>query len=177
MIKVMLCGVSGSGKTTLALGIDQIVTARGQRGCVTSFAHPLREFCRTLGFFKGSEEYRKVCQSVGEGLRQGLGPDVFVQALERRLRKIEDLDQRAVVVIDDGRYPNEVEWGLANGWKVYWLRPREGTSLVGQQADHPSEAYVKTCPEGAVPLPGDMIPAFLAKTVLLREGFYDEFAD
>jgi hypothetical protein len=89
---------------------------------------------------KRYDEVRRFLQVLGtEGVRDHLGEDAWVRAMEERLNgKLDDGKTR--IVITDVRFPNEAEWVKQVGgdvWRVVRLNYDNGVAK-----DHPSEAMV-----------------------------------
>jgi hypothetical protein len=107
---------------------------------------------------KTNAEVRRFLQVLGtEGVRDHLGADSWVKALELKLKA----DNPARAVITDVRFPNEAAWVKANGGLMVRvkrmvlteLEPQDGFRRVNLSAfdnglppDHPSEANVATLP-------------------------------
>lgn len=79
-------------------------------------------------------EVRRLLQSIGEGARQVLGDDVWINAL------FATIDPNANYVITDVRYQNEVD-AIRNRGGVVWRVVRPGFDN-GVDANHPSERNV-----------------------------------
>ena len=92
----MIIGIAGPmhvGKTDLA---NKLSKHEGFR--VESFAKPLKELIKYLGL----PEERKSFQLLGQGARDIVYPDIWIDSLKLRINPIFDY------VIDDVRYPNEL---------------------------------------------------------------------
>lgn len=143
MIAIGIAGRARSGKDAIA----EILVRRF--GFVRlAFADPLKDACAAIFGFTKDQLYgdqkekpdpfwddtpRKVLQLVGtECLRKGYADDVWVRAMERRVKEHER------VVIPDVRYPNEA--GAVRRWGGILIRvTRDGAGATGGVAGHPSE--------------------------------------
>lgn len=111
-----LCGAVGAGKSTVAGVLERVYYYERY-----SFATPLKEMLRTLGLsyeqLYGEEKEtpsplllgktpREAMQSLGTGWgREFMGQDFWVNIARDRLYLLRHL----LVVIDDVRFPNEVQ--------------------------------------------------------------------
>jgi hypothetical protein len=122
---VAFSGPAGSGKTTAA---KHLVTDHGYRRI--RFADPLKDMLRDFGLtfdqIDGSlketpcemlcgKTPRRAMQTLGdEWGRQLIGGDIWVQAWERRLEEAMLWSSDTRIVVDDLRYPNELDALLRN---------------------------------------------------------------
>lgn len=176
-----IVGPLGHGKTTAA----QMLTTDGY--VRLRMADVLKEMLKTLGLtheqvdgdqkevpadLLGGKTPRWAMQSLGtEWGRVCIGEDIWVRAMQQRLVTIWCKDPDAKVVIDDIRFPNEVEMVLGNGgevWRVVDPRKTEDMSfwervkrILGLSKVHPSEYYWKR-----------IIP----HADLINDGSFDELA-
>lgn len=133
MMVIGFAGCARGGKTTAARYMRAWAADHGMRPIIHSFASPMKRAAERIGLSKEKDpdKYRSTLQRWGESRRnpdykQGVtGPDYWVgraifdlleyQLSERRL--YDSLDhlmlnsnhKEVVVLIDDLRYPNEVE--------------------------------------------------------------------
>lgn len=101
-------------------------------------------------YAKSNPEVRRFLQVLGtEGVRDHLGEDSWVNALELEVRK----SGAKRVVITDVRFPNEANWVHSRGGRlirVVRLNP-DGTDFEnGVDKTHPSEKFVDTLPDDAL---------------------------
>lgn len=120
---ILLAGQAGVGKTTAAKVIACEAFNRGFIPILESFAKPIKEEAAAKGYTKEEfpEEYRKYCQNRGAVARQE-SPDHWVSLMKERISKYlieekEALNKNSkywekVIIIDDCRYLNEVNFGL-----------------------------------------------------------------
>jgi hypothetical protein len=127
--------------------------------------HPdrLQTLVALMGWEKAKriEEVRRFLQVLGtEGVRQHLGDNAWVAALEKRL--LEDghiaLDEsyvpypyvlpNAKLTVADVRFPNEAEWISKMGGEVWRIRrfTSDGTSYDSGAGNHASEKFVDEMP-------------------------------
>jgi len=137
---------------SMALALNPIVQS------YTFPRHPerLAYLVGLLGWEKAKElgEVRRFLQVLGtEGVREHVGEDAWIEALELVLQRDELMDRQGIaygakVVITDVRFPNEATWIHRRGgelWKVKRLTKTDDfykpfDNGIGQ--DHPSEAYI-----------------------------------
>ena len=111
---IALAGPKGSGKSTFAAAITREVSGRAFR---LSFAEPIYDIARRLGYEKGDLGCREKCLEIGERERR-FDPHVWIKALEVR---IANLPEGAVFVVDDLRKPTERDWARSNGVPVVYV--------------------------------------------------------
>jgi hypothetical protein len=129
MIHVLaLLAKAGSGKTTIANWLKETYDAR-----VVSLATPLKRCAqKVMGFSDQQlwgpqeEKEREVCWDVlgqgmsarrflqllgTEGLREEFGPNIHLDALSRQIDRMDsESEDHHVFVVDDVRFPNEVDY-------------------------------------------------------------------
>jgi len=106
-----LCGKMGSGKTTLA----QIMIDHGIAYRKISFANGVRfaaKYLFDIDSRKRNKRTREILQQIGQKMRD-IDPDVWIKTMIKGLNYIPDIENE-IIVIDDVRYKNEVEWILKN---------------------------------------------------------------
>jgi len=120
--------------------------------------HPqrLRGVVGFLGWEKAKEigEVRRFLQVLGtEGVREHVGEDAWIEALELVLKKDGQADRQGIaygakVVVTDVRFPNEADWIHRRGgylWRVNRLEKTEDFYKPfdnGIGREHPSERYI-----------------------------------
>ena len=117
----MIIGISGpmhSGKTALAKELSKT------EGYIQeSFANPVKDLVKHMGL----PVSRKYLQLMGQGARELIHEGVWVNSLQARLKPLHDY------VIDDVRYPNELEacdlnirleCGVWGQWERYQQSPK-----------------------------------------------------
>lgn len=112
-IRVGLVGLAGSGKSTLAQH-----WVRTKKFTKLSFAEAVKVVAEELHL----EPTRSNWQTVGDGLRQLIGADVWINIMESKIRQW----KANRLVVDDVRYPNEVTFLRSQGFSILGLvRPEE----------------------------------------------------
>jgi predicted kinase len=130
-----LAGYAGAGKSTIA---KQLCEQHGFT--LIKFAGPLKDMLRAVGMTEAELEGdlkqtpsdlfcnhtpRHVMQSLGtEWGRKIIGADFWVNCWKRRVREALSLD--ASVVVDDVRFPNEIEAVKGFGAMIWVQRPKFG---------------------------------------------------
>lgn len=150
----MLIGITGkleAGKTTLAKEIQSHHKEGGVH--ILAFAKPLKDMCNSyFGFTyndlyttEGKKKYnelwgmtaREFMQRLGQGLRDAIGPDVWVKLLKCHILKKKDIYN--VIIVDDCRYPEELQMIRdLGGITVRVTRPGH-EAISGGIKNHPSE--------------------------------------
>lgn len=95
---------------------------------------------------KKSEDVRAFLQRLGtEAVREHLGEDAWVEALERKIR----IERPLRVVVTDVRFPNEAEWVKSLGGRLWraqrWTEKGELWDN-GIGTEHPSEKHIAKLP-------------------------------
>lgn len=148
-----LIGITGkleSGKSTLATMIMKRATVECKK---YAFASALKNMCLDYFGFKWCDLYtidgkktvhplwgitsREFMQRLGQGLRDGIAPDVWVKVLETQI--LREQETFGLAVIDDVRMPNEVEMvHRLGGVMIRVTRPDHVSESTGIE-NHPSE--------------------------------------
>lgn len=119
---VAFAGMAKAGKSTAADSLAKTAFDAGWHVVVEQFAKPLKEASKMLGFVKGGPYdhlYREFCQFAGAKARAS-DPDWWVKKMASRLDILSAQEQHwlssgktpfheILVIIDDLRFPNEVE--------------------------------------------------------------------
>jgi len=148
-----IIGITGkleSGKSTLASMICKKSTVESKK---YAFAGALKNMCTDYFGFKWADLYtiegkksihplwgittREFMQRLGQGLRDGIAPDVWVKVLETQL--LREQETFGLAIIDDVRMPNEVEMvHRLGGIMIRVVRPDHVSESTGIK-NHPSE--------------------------------------
>lgn len=163
---IAFSGAAGAGKSTAA-GILQDLASYSR----VRFADPikvmLRDFGLTFEQVDGSlketpcdllcgKSPRRAMQTLGdEWGRQLIGGDVWVRAWERRIEEVVALRDCGIVV-DDLRYPNELDAILARGGVVIRVVRAE----AGEIEAHASESHI-----------------LFSQRILINDGTHEELGD
>lgn len=143
-----LAGKAGAGKSTTAAAM---LEALGRPYCIQSFASPVREIALAMGWDGVKDEKgRKLLVAVGMAGR-AYGADTWIKQL--------DFTKRCV--IDDVRFPNEVEAIRKAGGVVIYIRHH------GHKIDNEAERLRPEECDGEV-LRRSAMPETVAKRVLLE---------
>jgi hypothetical protein len=154
-ILIAFTGLAGSGKSTAALHlVEQYGYAR------VRFADPLKKMMAALGLTP--EQYdgalketpcdllcgktpRRAMQSIGtEWGRALIGPDVWTRAWQHSVRQFDQLPFDQHIVVDDCRFPNEVEAVKEMGGVIVYIA-RPGAGLEAEAGAHESERHNLLC--------------------------------
>lgn len=138
--RLCVCGVAGAGKSALAR-----VLVRDYGYEVVKFADPLKDMLRVLGLgvdeLEGDRKAvpsellcghtpRWAMQSLGtEWGRMRIGESLWVDAWRRR---VEAMPAWAKIVVDDCRFPNELEAARSLGFVPVRIC-REGSGVRGER--------------------------------------------
>ena len=141
MFVIGIGGIAGSGKSTAADFIEIESINHDCKPIRLSFADPVRaQAAEEAGFEdwrilkdQNHEMYRILCQSIADAGR----PSKWVNIMHEKLKEIQKEEaedscpifEERLVIIDDVRYPNELE--LVNSW--------QGVTLFIRQGDRPVE--------------------------------------
>jgi hypothetical protein len=153
MITILLAGQARVGKTTAATYIASYAKKQEYRPIILPFAQSIKDAAAAAGFSKETnpEEYRKYCQAEGEGRRKE-NPDHWINLFKEKwleLRKKDEQESQStdkiwketVVIVDDCRYLNELNFGKSIGAKTI-LISKGSRTLAEANADwrkHESE--------------------------------------
>ena len=138
---ICISGKAEHGKTTTAKVIKTILSERGYHILITNYAGILKFICTSLFDWDGqkNEEGRRLLQHVGTDVVRKQDPDFWVNFMRSVLKLCPN--EWDYVLIDDVRFPNEIE-GLQNDFDVITLRvsrPDYENKLTEEQRQHPSE--------------------------------------
>lgn len=151
MQKVALHGKISSGKTTLAQAIAEEAGDPYER-FVLSFAGPLKQGLATMGIYKGHPLYREVAQYIGTDIVRVYDPHWWVQLMDTAFNTYVDNGWTKMVVIDDLRFPNELEWAEMNGFITVKLEASPATQLARgadpSRLNHESDTALDDIPDG-----------------------------
>ncbi len=135
-IRFGFCGGMAAGKTLAANTITEYVkNGTGDDGYFAfptgiverlSFANAVRDVAwdffpdEMRAAFELGVKPRELLQRVGKGMR-GIDLDIWVKKLERTVARIVEYADDAPIIIDDVRYPNEVEMLKRYGFKIIYI--------------------------------------------------------
>lgn len=163
MITLLLAGQARVGKTTAANYIAKYAKAQEYKPVILPFAQAIKEEAKKAGLTKedNPKEYRAFCQEIGEGRRKE-NPDHWINQFKEKWLELYRKDNEAaqcedkiwketVVIVDDCRYLNELNFGKSIGAKTIFIS-RGSRKLQDQTADwrrHESESMANNY-EGGV---------------------------
>lgn len=126
MITILLAGKARVGKTTAAEEIVKICKEVGLNPVILPFAKAIKDEAAAMGLTKETSPvmYRAYCQEVG-GKKRAEDPDYWVnkfnaawrelQAAEAKTLNGSDIFEETVVIVDDCRYMNELNYAKSIG--------------------------------------------------------------
>lgn len=153
MITILLSGQARVGKTTAAEFIADYAKKNDFKPVILPFAKSIKDEAAAAGLSKDTDPhgYRKYCQEIGEGKRKD-DPDYWLNLFIAEWRKLSAKDAKAaqdetklwketVVIVDDCRYLNELNFGRLNGAITVFLShgKRELFESTGEWRNHESE--------------------------------------
>jgi hypothetical protein len=158
-IILMISGKQGSGKTTLARGLVRYFGRRDWYVAHLKFADPLYEMhdwiwnlMASYGLEKPAAKDGNLLQLLGtEWGRKTIGQGVWVEILRNRMEQIflatEGFTKRRLIVVDDARFPNEIDFYSSKTLaRTFRLRLEAGEHVRQTRAEmwrtnvtHPSE--------------------------------------
>lgn len=143
-MKKIICisGKAQHGKTTTANLMKSILEARDERVLITSNAGLVKYVCREFFGWDGKKDDagRALLQYVGTDIIRKKDPDYWVHFLLDMMTFFED--EWDYVIIDDCRFPNEIDEWLFDGFDVCHVRVnRDGfdSPLTDEAKAHKSE--------------------------------------
>jgi DNA polymerase III delta prime subunit len=127
MITILLAGKARVGKTTAAEEIVKICKELGLNPVILPFAKAIKDEALAMGLSKEAnpELYRSYCQTVG-GARRLIEPDHWVNMFNAAWRQLQAAEaktlesattifEETVVIVDDCRYMNELNYAKSIG--------------------------------------------------------------
>jgi hypothetical protein len=171
---IAIAGQARAGKTTFANMMAQALFEAGYTPSIQPFAQPIREALRTLGVSKETHPqlYRKMAQLIGTDMLrnpdfmpdEGTGGDWWLNHMDKRLQVLladeaRRLDEGAtqpwpfretVVLVDDIRFPNELEL-LEEAWDAVtiFVTRNDLPDPKGTWRNHESEIMAREFDENA----------------------------
>lgn len=152
MQKIAIYGKATAGKTTLAEALDDHITDQFVE--IARFAGPLKDGLAEMGITKEEtpELYRQAAQYIGTEIVRSYDVNWWVnlmaQAIE--LASVWD-DGDDYFIIDDLRFPNELEWCEMNGFLTVKIEVSPITQvdrgMTEERMTHPSETALDHIPD------------------------------
>jgi hypothetical protein len=162
MITILLSGQARVGKTTAAEFIAAYAKKCDFKPIILPFAKAIKDEALAAGFDKATKplEYRAYCQDVGESKRKE-DPDYWLNLFKNAWKEAvikdakaaqdeEKLWKETVIIVDDCRYLNELNFGRTNGAITVFIS-RGSRDLEDQNADwrkHESEEMANRFEDG-----------------------------
>lgn len=158
---ILIAGQAGVGKSTLAGFIAEEAFKKGLTPVLLSFASPLKEEAKRMGYGKevNPKKYREYCQEIGAARREE-DPDYWVKQFDTYIKEIEDTENKAVkedakfwervVIVDDARYLNELAYGKVYNAATVFIsaKDREDLDLDDEFRNHESEELARCVDSG-----------------------------
>lgn len=142
--RIAIAGKMKSGKSTLAEALEVEYSLDRD-----SFADPIRQALAILGIEKGHPLYRPGAQYIGTDLVRDYDRTWWVNLLAARHPTQSALD-RSGMLIDDVRFPNELEWAEDSGFLTVKVEVSEATQLA-RAADPDRLAHASETALDAIP--------------------------
>lgn len=152
---ILISGKAEAGKTTAAKFLKEELESRGERVAITPYGRLVKDLCNMLYGWNGQKDEagRQLLQHFGTGVIRKQAPNYWVDhIIDLSFMLYDEFD---TFIIDDCRFPNEVErWKYftdfikndkdysSRSYDIYWLRierPRYENHLTPEQRQHPSE--------------------------------------
>lgn len=133
MVKIGICGIMASGKTTLA---EQLIQNYSDFTRV-SLANAVKEFANFIFDIPEGFKDRVAYQKMGDGARNYLFQDVWIETLLQQVAEQEGFNKHFVV--DDIRYENEVDKLKGKGWYIVKLDIDDDLQLERLKATYPDD--------------------------------------
>ena len=153
MITLFLAGKARVGKTTAAEMLAKMAKKYDYKPVILPFAKAIKDAASAAGLTKEANphEYRAFCQKLGEEKRAE-NPFYWVEQFDKEWRKLVEADNAAsqdpdklwketVCIVDDCRYPNELDYGKKIGATLIFISSgnRELSDHNGEWRQHESE--------------------------------------
>ena len=181
----MLGGKARVGKTTAANILKIIAESLDMDPVVLPFAKAIKDEATKKGLSKdlNAEEYRAFCQELG-ATKRSKDPDYWVNKFNKTFEKIAKEENKnleddrkkykeKVIIVDDCRYLNEINYGRSIGAKQVFIShgKRELEDHNGEWRNHESEVM------GNLVESGNKDYDSLFEFKITNEGNMDSFLD
>lgn len=132
-------GVAQAGKSTAAAIAASTLRDAGYKVLIRSFAGPLKEGLVRMGIHKDKdpELYRAAAQYMGTEICREYDPDWWVNQMRR---EVETRDASTVIIVDDCRFPNELDYLHSIGATMIFIMAGHRADLSLPMYSHPSES-------------------------------------
>ena len=120
MLVIGLCGSIGSGKTAIAMEILFKACTGGNSAAICSMADPLKKLAvEHFGWDRKKDARGRILlQILGTEAGREYNKDLWVDKLDSRVKKY---SKETIVIVDDVRFDNEVEYIENSGGKVFYI--------------------------------------------------------
>lgn len=146
---ILISGKIESGKSTLATYLDEEFRALGYNSKVSHFAESLKIISRKVFGWDGVKDLkgRKLLQDLGKTIRN-YNPDYWVENTQLMLENDKD-SPFDVIIIDDWRYPNEIDYLKSNPlYEIYPIRLERKLEVCDNHESELSLPSIKDAPDG-----------------------------
>lgn len=142
MIVVLFSGKAEAGKTVSSKIFKDLAQKEGKRAAVVPYGAYVKHTAKLLFDWNGSkdEEGRQLLQWWGTDVVRAQDPDFWVKAVLDLATLAKD--QLDYLIVDDARFPNEIDIWEQNGFDHYAIRverPGHENALTSEQRKHLSE--------------------------------------
>lgn len=138
---IMFSGKAEAGKTTAAEMVKEVLEKEHYRVAIIPYGAYVKETARLVFGWDGKkdEKGRQLLQWWGTDVVRKKYPNFWLETVQRLAMVVQD--QLDYMLIDDCRFPNEID-----NWKNNWSclavrinRPGHENALTPEQRNHPSE--------------------------------------
>lgn len=158
MIVVFFAGKARVGKTTAANLMLKFAKKNDMSPVILPFAKAIKDEAERHGLSKelNPEGYRTFCQDIGAS-RRAEDPDYWIKQFNQELIKLQEKDnemmndptrlwRETVVIVDDCRYLNELEYGRKIGAQLIFISSggRQLSDNDAEWRNHESEVVANT---------------------------------
>jgi len=162
MITILLSGQARVGKTTAAEFIASYAKKKDFKPIILPFAKAIKDEATALGLSKDTDphKYRQFCQAIGEKNRKD-DPDYWLNIFKKTWKETilkDDKDSQdesklwreTVIIVDDCRYLNELNFGRTSGAICVFLSrgQRDLFEQTGEWRNHESEELANKTDSG-----------------------------
>lgn len=143
---ILISGKAESGKTTTAKFLKKKLGEQGKTSAIVPYGQYVKDTAKILFDWDGNkdEKGRALLQWWGTDVVRKNNPDFWIDTVMRLAKVMTDVGFD-FLIIDDCRFPNEIEnWkrDILDVWNVMTVRierPGHENALTEKQRQHPSE--------------------------------------
>lgn len=141
---VLLSGKAEAGKTTAARAMRDALNARRIPAVIVPYGQYVKDTAKMLFGWDGvkDEAGRQLLQRWGTNTVREIDPSFWCDTVIRLAKILEESSDTAVMIVDDCRFPNEIEcwdWAGIKYTTIRIERPGWENALTSEQREHPSE--------------------------------------